>query len=117
MSEKQAEDVDAAWLLPASAALIKEIEEILLSALGIVRDGEEIAEALRRLARLKSGRLWNERESNRLALAEAMLLSAQQRRESRGAHYRKDYPELDEKQSRIIRSVMENGEVKVIDEQ
>ncbi len=117
LSEKQAEDVDAAWLLPASAALIKEIEEILLSALGIVRDGEEIAEALRRLARLKSGRLWNERESNRLALAEAMLLSAQQRRESRGAHYRKDYPELDEKQSRIIRSVMENGEVKVIDEQ
>ena len=78
---------------PASPAFIGEVRDILLSGLGIVRNEEQLTDALERL---RSVHAQNQRERDRLYLAEAMLISALERRESRGAHYREDYPETRE---------------------
>jgi succinate dehydrogenase / fumarate reductase flavoprotein subunit len=76
---------------PVSPMFIRLVSEILLSGLGIVRNEEQLAEAIMRLEAVKAS---SPREENHLHLAEAMLRSALERRESRGAHYREDYPEL-----------------------
>ncbi len=83
---------------PASPEWIREVSEILLSGLGIVRNAEQLVDAIERLAAVPASNL---REENRLHLAEAMLRSALERRESRGAHYREDFPELREDLQKI----------------
>lgn len=76
--------------------LIFEIRDILTQAMGIVRSEETIRRAQEALTRLAEREGLNEREKNRIYLAQAMVMSADFRRESRGAHYREDYPEKDE---------------------
>ena len=68
---------------------------ILRDGLGIVRDEETLTEAIRRADDLLAGRLtgW---ERARTLLGKSMLRSALERRESRGAHYRSDYPDRDD---------------------
>ncbi len=78
---------------PASPELIQKIGEILVSGLGIIRNAGDLEKALHQLESLKGS---NFREENRIYLAKAMLLSALERKESRGAHYREDYPEKKE---------------------
>lgn len=70
---------------PVQAARLR---DILLSGLGIVRDRETMQAALDRL-----GELTHEQPSCRIRLGEAMLRSALLREESRGAHFRTDFPE------------------------
>lgn len=74
----------------------------LLSGLSILRDEKSIGEALSLLeksCRVADGKSGTSRISDELSarklLAKAMLLSALSRRESRGAHTRKDFPEKD----------------------
>ncbi len=81
---------------PASPGLIIEIRDILLPALGIVRTEETLQKAIGQTEQLLCNDSVNEREKNRLFLAKAMLLSASMRKESRGAHYREDFPHTDE---------------------
>jgi L-aspartate oxidase len=69
----------------------KQLREMMSAQVGLVRDDERLAEAVLAFAKL-------ERESTNLALRNmattALLVaaSAWSRRESRGAHYRADYP-------------------------
>ena len=77
----------------ASPVLIQKISQILLSGLGIVRNQETLLKQLNALEVLANQRTYSFYEQNRLLLAEAMLRSALERRESRGAHYREDYPD------------------------
>lgn len=67
----------------------RELGDVLSEGLGIIRSEIGLNEALRRLGEIKAA---NACEENRLALGRAMLLSALERRESRGAHYREDCP-------------------------
>ena len=98
-------DFDDPLTEEADPALILQLREILLAGMGIVREEEGMQKALDQVLALKeeaekdlqgqeTGR--NLRDKNRIHLAEAMLRSALARRESRGAHYRSDYPEKDE---------------------
>lgn len=76
--------------LPPSAE--EKMKEALLSGLGIIRTKEGLENALKKLRAIE---LYG--QNARLALGEAMLLSALERRESRGAHSRADHPQRNDK--------------------
>jgi succinate dehydrogenase / fumarate reductase flavoprotein subunit len=80
----------------ASPGLIEKTADILYRALGIVREGSTLRGALGEIKALIEENGARPNELPRLYLAEAMLLSALAREESRGAHYRSDFPERDE---------------------
>jgi succinate dehydrogenase/fumarate reductase flavoprotein subunit len=80
----------------ASPGLIEKTADILYRALGIVREGSALGMALDEIKALIEENRARPNELPRLYLAEAMLLSALAREESRGAHYRSDFPERDE---------------------
>ena len=79
----------------SSPQLIRETAAILSGALGIVRNGETLQEADRKLCALLEKER-PESEKARLLLGLAMVRSACGRRESRGAHFREDYPERED---------------------
>ena len=95
---------------PASPGFIRRVSDILLSGLGIVRNEQALDAALGALAGLHPE---NAREENRLDLAQAMLLGARERRESRGAHYREDYPQQDDSLRKTTIAVFADGQVHV----
>ena len=86
------------------------LAEILSEGLGIVRSEKELDAAITKARALEAK---CPREKNRLALGLAMLMSAKERRESRGAHYREDFPDTDESFRRQTAAVSENGEPKI----
>ena len=92
-----------------SDAVKLELGEILYSGLGIVRSAEGLCNALDRLDELEERR----GTFPRTRLARAMLLSAMERKESRGVHYREDHPERDEELGRPTLSRYKNGVIEV----
>jgi len=85
-----------------------QIGEILFNNLGIIRDAEHIKQALESFCEIEEKiKTSNEGETttiksmlelkNTLLVAKAIALSALQREESRGAHFRLDFPEKDHK--------------------
>ena len=100
-------------LMPASPALCEEVSLILSASLGIVRNGDLLADADRKLTQLLERGDLNRRERNRVYLALAMVRSAELRRESRGAHYREDYPERDEAFRGMMTAVMAGDEIRI----
>jgi len=96
-----------------SPDLILKISQILLGALGIVRNESQLQDALNQLQQLANERNYNIRERNRLQLAKGMLLSALARKESRGAHYREDYPDKDEQFRKVTVCSCENDTVNI----
>ena len=101
-----------------SAAAAEELARILSKGLGIVRDQAGIEEALKELdvfgQELQlSGKL-TEAESRRLKLAQAMLLCAHARKESRGAHTRSDYPARDDENwQKTTVAVYKDGNIQI----
>ncbi|MBQ9030996.1 MAG: FAD-binding protein [Parasporobacterium sp.] len=100
-------------LVPVSEEAAQQISKLLLGALGIVRTEADLEAAIGEIDRMLSGRKdrsgdctdfrelpaahsSNPKELRRLLLAKALLLSASCRKESRGAHYRSDYPETED---------------------
>jgi succinate dehydrogenase / fumarate reductase flavoprotein subunit len=86
-----------------SPALIYKISDILYDAMGIVRNENDMNRALSQIEELIQENHGNEANLRRLNLAKMMLLSAIERKESRGAHYRSDYPNRDESYKRYIK--------------
>ena len=106
----RAVDVSDAFAGEASPALIEELGKHLYEGLGIVRSEADLSKALGLVCELED--TCNcQRETARIALAKAILKSALARRESRGAHYREDYPDRDETFQRI--TVADAGEGKI----
>ena len=88
----------------------RDLQEMMQDLVGIVRREEELQKALAELEKLesraRSAGVTGHREynpgwhtaldlSNMLAISKAITLAAIERKESRGAHFRDDYPSLD----------------------
>ncbi|MBQ3842535.1 MAG: FAD-binding protein [Ruminiclostridium sp.] len=93
-----------------SPMFVKETGAVLTRGLGIIRNASELQKALNELNAVKCE---NAVELARRELAAAMLMSALERKESRGAHYREDFPETKEKYRRTTVSVYENDRVNI----
>jgi len=90
-----------------------DLEETMWEYVGVVRDGERLADGIQRLRRLREAlssvavggtrrynltwQQWMDVENLALA-AEMVARSARYRTESRGAHYREDYPERNDEE-------------------
>jgi fumarate reductase (CoM/CoB) subunit A len=111
-----------------SSLLIRELRDVMYRYVGVVRDGEGLEKAERAIAELKEraqndlkvvpGKIFNYDQIhafelfNMLELCQVVVKSALMRKESRGAHYRKDYPNTDHKN--WLRNIVfrrENGRV------
>ncbi|TAK47163.1 MAG: L-aspartate oxidase [Xanthobacteraceae bacterium] len=79
----------AARPLPATAE--HELRQLMSAQVGVIRDGDALGEAIRTLATLETGAA-NISLRNMATAALIVAVAAWQRRESRGAHFRSDYP-------------------------
>jgi succinate dehydrogenase / fumarate reductase flavoprotein subunit len=107
-NEKDVSNYDTTELLigeltVATPALKVEISNILYNVLGIVRNETEMKNALEQIEKLIKKHSNNIANLRRLNLAKMMISSAIYRKESRGAHYRSDYPKQNEKFRRYIK--------------
>lgn len=91
-------------------SFINKERDILLQGMGIVRNETDMNNALESLRGLEAT---SDTEKNRLMLGEAMLMSALFRKESRGAHFREDYPERDDSYQKLILARNNNGKIEV----
>jgi succinate dehydrogenase / fumarate reductase flavoprotein subunit len=100
-----------------------DLQEMMQDLVGIVRNEDELLMAKKELEKLKAlaknVRVTGNREynngwhtaidlNNLMTVSEAITLSAIQRKESRGAHFREDYPQKDEEGGRF-NSVIRKG--------
>lgn len=109
---------------PPHAALRRELQRVMWENLGIVRTRARLAQGLegvhalrRRLAALRPAGARELAEQaqleNSLLVAEASMTAARLREESRGAHYREDFPERDDARwQRVITIRLEEGELR-----
>lgn len=87
----------------------KQAAEIFRQALGIFRSGEELENAVVRTDLLLQQET-DPLQKKRLLLGKAVLLAAQHRKESRGAHTRLDFPERNDLQFRKTTVVRLKGD-------
>jgi L-aspartate oxidase len=85
------------------AAMIQELKHIMTHLVGIERDGKSLEEALGKISAMRAKIRDMENTTaedfilqNDTMLAQIIVESALERTESRGAHYRSDYPERDD---------------------
>lgn len=96
-ANRAAENATGYMDITASPVVKKELQRIVGSTMGIRRSEEGLLSGIAEIEKLKSVEGAEERENrNLLLLAEAMLKSALERKESRGAHVREDFPERDD---------------------
>ncbi|MBR1747353.1 MAG: FAD-binding protein, partial [Clostridia bacterium] len=98
--------------MTVSPSFNRKLKEALLSGLGIVREKMTMQTALSAVESLRQTAA-TATERARADLAKAMLLSALFRKESRGAHYRTDYPDASEDYRKTTVSVLSRGEPEI----
>lgn len=107
-----------------AAGILNSIKAIMWMNVGIIRDAEKLLIAQKEIKKLQDEAQLLVAEDisqiqsclevqDMLKTAEVIILSALTRRESRGAHYRSDYPELDPAWEKNIR-VCKNQEGKFV---
>jgi succinate dehydrogenase / fumarate reductase, flavoprotein subunit len=110
-------------------SILKEIQEVMKENAGIIRDGTKLQKGLQRILEIKEKfyskdsilkELIIDNENivltfevkSSLVVCEAIIKCAIMRQESRGAHYRSDYPKLDNKKWNVnIYCTKKDGQV------
>lgn len=92
---------------------MREVRRYLKEGLGLVRSGVEMEQAIRKLKDLLGGEQSGEIQRKRLLLGLAMLRAAYERKESRGAHFRSDYPEEEEACRKTTVAVYDGYEIRM----
>ena len=84
---------------PGDTTMMKRLRAIMSAEFGVVRDPEGMLDGLRGIVELE---VQNQRQrfENALITAKIIAVSALLRRESRGGHFRTDFPEADPAQAR-----------------
>lgn len=89
--------------LKGADTLKTRLRKLMTRNVGIIRNEKKLQEALRQIEEMKnqiSGKIYTNIEQwelvNMLTLSELVVKSALMRTESRGAHYRTDYPQTDD---------------------
>lgn len=97
--------------LPVTGEVYGEIREMMWDDVGIVRSEHSLNNALKNLARLSqvisecaSPSRWEFERANMILVADIIVRAALSRKESRGAHYRTDFPEP--RQSRLYHNLL-----------
>jgi succinate dehydrogenase/fumarate reductase flavoprotein subunit len=97
-----------------TSEILAKIKDIMWQDVGIIRDAEKLQRAQRAIASLKqeANSLYAQNIQelqacleirDMLKVAEVIILAALERKESRGAHYRSDYPQMDPAWEKNIR--------------
>lgn len=89
------------------------IRDILLSGLGILRNKESMEAALSEMNAVCADESASQIDRERAMLGKAMLMSALAREESRGAHYRTDYPDTDEAYRKLTIASYRDGDIQI----
>jgi len=112
---------------PDPADIRSRIRELMWSKVGVLRDGDGLEEAVETLYQvldtLRTVKIGNVRDLTKLREAESTALtslaiatSALRRKESRGAHYRLDYPEESNSWLLSIKTRMRDGKLIISEE-
>jgi L-aspartate oxidase len=115
--EKAAAALPKAEKSSPNALALRNIRDIMWTKVGILRSGKELSEALRQLAALqlpkagKPGRADHELRNLHL-LATLITRSALAREESRGSHYRSDFPYRDDEKFSKHSAVKKGAEIR-----
>ena len=86
---------------------------LLYESLGIIREEKSMRRALEGLSLLLQEEGLTETDRNRIMLGEAILRSALFRKESRGAHFRSDFPERDEAFCGLVTAIKKDGKIEI----
>jgi succinate dehydrogenase / fumarate reductase flavoprotein subunit/fumarate reductase flavoprotein subunit len=133
-SQAQAKQLMEKWLAPLKRKdgenpfkLRDQLERVMWRKAGVVRNGKDMAEAIPEIVEIRQkieaaagagapiyNARWNEMINtvNLGVCAELLTRSALMREESRGAHYRQDFPEKDVKWLKNITVKPVNGDLK-----
>ncbi|MGD9544804.1 MAG: L-aspartate oxidase [Methylocystis sp.] len=88
-------------------AMIEELRDLMSANVGVVRDGAGLAVAVRSIRRMLS-RTTDIEARNMLTTGLIVAATALERRESRGAHFRSDFPQSDPAFARRSRATLES---------
>jgi len=83
--------------LERSARALQQLRRTMTAEVGVIRDGRSLTNALTVIGSLTKSAGHDRRLLNMLTTAKLITAAALMRKESRGAHFRSDYPEADAK--------------------